>query len=465
MNQSVINQLKGIVGENHILTEFEDRYCYSFDSTFINAMPDVVIQPASSDEIAAVCRIAHTNGIPLVTRGAATGLSGGAVPVKGGIVIETTRLNHIIEINKENRYAIVQPGVITQNYLAAVDQAGLFYPPDPASSKMSTLGGNIAECAGGPRGVKYGITRDYVLGLEVVLPDGSIVQTGNLVDGDMSGPDWTMLFCGSEGTLGIITKIMLKLTHKPQNKQTMMAVFNQIEDAATTVSTMMASGVIPTTLEIMDNLTIRAVENFLNIGLPIEAGAILLIEVDGDPKAVSKHVQHVLKVCEDCNASSVKVAKTTQEADDLWKARRSVSPACGKINPTKISEDATVPRSRIPEMVSAVQAIAKKYNLKMVIFGHAGDGNLHPNILSNKHDKEEMARVEKAVEELFQAALKLGGTLSGEHGIGYMKAPFLVWETGEEGFQFGKDVKNAVDPKSLMNPGKLFDYRVSPSAT
>lgn len=459
MNQALINELKAVVGPTHIMTEFEDRYCYSFDSTFINSIPDLVVQPANRDEIAAVCRIAYAHNVPLVTRGAATGLSGGAVPVKAGIVLETTRLNKIIEIDKTNHYAIVEPGVITQDYLAAVDKAGLFYPPDPASSKMSTLGGNIAECAGGPRGVKYGITRDYVLGLEVVLPDGTIIQTGNLVDGDMSGPDWTMLFCGSEGTLGVITKIMLKLTHKPQHKQTMMATFKVIEDAATTVSTMMASGVIPTTLEIMDNLTIRAVENFLNIGLPVDAGAILLIEVDGDPHAVEKHVKHVLKVCETCNAITVKVAKTAQEADGLWKARRSVSPACGKINPTKISEDATVPRSRIPEMVSAVQAIAKKYNLKMVIFGHAGDGNLHPNILSNKHDKEEMARVEKAVEELFQVALQLGGTLSGEHGIGYLKAPFLVWETGEEGFKFGKAVKQAVDQKSLMNPGKMFDYR------
>lgn len=461
MNERVLSELKSIVGPAHILTEFEDRYCYSFDSTFINSLPDVVVQPGSRDEVAAVCRLAHAYGVPLVTRGAATGLSGGAVPVKGGIVLEMTRLNHIIEINTVNRYAIVEPGIITQNYLAAVEQAGLFYPPDPASSKMSTLGGNISECAGGPHGVKYGITRDYVLGLEVVLPDGNIVQTGNLVDGDMAGPDWTMLLCGSEGTLGVITKMMLKLTHKPQAKQTMMAIFDHIEDAATTVSTMMASGVIPTTLEIMDNMTIRAVENFLNIGLPVDAGAILLIEVDGDPQAVEKHVQHVIKVCEDCNASTVKTAKTVQEANDLWKARRSVSPACGKINPTKISEDATVPRSRIPEMVNAVRNIAQKYNLKMVIFGHAGDGNLHPNILSNKHDKEEMARVEKAVQELFQEALKLGGTLSGEHGIGYMKAPFLVWETGEEGFKFGQAVKQAVDPKGLMNPGKLFDYHAS----
>ncbi|MEN6568019.1 MAG: FAD-linked oxidase C-terminal domain-containing protein [Veillonellales bacterium] len=461
MDQQIVRKLTAIVGEKHALTEFEDRYCYSFDSTFINAMPDLVLQPGSRDEIAAVCRVAYEHDIPVVTRGAATGLSGGAVPVKGGIVLEMTRLNHIIEINTVNRYAIVEPGIVTQNYLAAVDQAGLFYPPDPASSKMATLGGNISECAGGPHGVKYGITRNYVLGLEVVLADGSIVQTGNLVDGDMSGPDWTMLFCGSEGTLGVITKIMLKLTQKPQAKQTMMAIFDRIEDAATTVSTMMASGVIPTTLEIMDNSTIRAVENFLNIGLPVEAGAILLIEVDGDPKAVEKHVQHVMKVCQDCKALTVKAAKTTKEADALWKARRSVSPACGKINPTKISEDATVPRSRIPEMVAAVREIAEKYRLKMVIFGHAGDGNLHPNILSNKHDKEEMARVSKAVEELFQAALKLGGTLSGEHGIGYLKAPFLVWELGEEGFQFGKDVKQAVDPKCLLNPGKMFDYRAS----
>ena len=458
MMSDLMGELQRIVGAAHVLTKLEDRLCYSIDSTFIDHLPDVVVQPANREEVVAVVKAAARFGVPVVSRGASTGLSGGTVPVQGGIVLELTRLNRILSIDAVNERAVLEPGVITQDFLQAVQKEGLLYPPDPASSKMSTIGGNIAECAGGPKGVKYGVTRDYLLGLEVVLPDGSVVETGNSIDGDMCGPDWTMLFCGSEGTLGVITKIILKLAHPPQDKKTLMAVFDRIEDAAVTVSTIMASGVIPTTLEMMDNLTIRAVENYLEIGLPVDAGAILLIEVDGGPAAVQHDMVHVEAVCRRCGAVEVKTAQNKTEADALWKARRSISPACGKINPTKISEDATVPRSRIPEMVARIREIAEKYKLKMVIFGHAGDGNLHPNILSNKHDKEEMARVEQAVEELFHAALELGGTLSGEHGIGYMKAPFLVWETGEVGFAVGKGIKEAVDPQGMMNPGKMFDY-------
>jgi glycolate oxidase len=353
--------------------------------------------------------------------------------------------------------AVVETGVITQDFSNAVNLAGLFYPPDPASAKTATIGGNIAECAGGPKGVKYGITRDYILGLEVVLPSGEVVNTGNMVDSEMTGPDWTMLFIGSEGTLGIVTKIMIRLVDKPNTKETLLAIFDKLDDAATTVSTLIASGTIPTTLEIMDNLTIRAVEDYLKVGLPVEAEAILLIEVDGMNEAVKKHSSHVKNICKKCGAAEVQVAVTVEDIDKLWRARRSISPACGKINPTKISEDATVPRSQIPEMVRRLQQIARKYQLKMVIFGHAGDGNLHPNILSNKHNTEEMQRVEQAVKELFQAALDLGGTLSGEHGIGFMKAPFLSWETGPVGFNTGQNVKNVFDPQDLMNPGKLFN--------
>ena len=459
LNPTFVKELTSLVGPQYIMSELEDRICYSFDATFIDSLPDIVVRPGSRDEVIKIVKLAYQYKVPVVSRGAATGLSGGAVPVKGGIVLELTRLNHIIDIDVVNQRAILEPGVITQDFLNAVSKSGLLYPPDPASSKISTIGGNISECAGGPKGVKYGVTRDYLLGLEVVLPDGSVVNTGNIIDGEMCGPDWTMLFCGSEGTLGVIIKIIVKLVHKPEHKQTLLATFDQIQDAATTVSVMMASGVIPTTLEIMDNLTIRAVEDYLCIGLPIEAGAILLIEVDGDPAAVSAHVLHVQKVCKECGASAVKTAQNQQESDALWKARRSISPACGKISPTKISEDATVPRSQIPAMVKRIRQIAEKYQLKMVIFGHAGDGNLHPNILSNKHDTEEMKRVHQAVEELFHAALELGGTLSGEHGIGYMKAPFLIWETGEVGFAAGLKVKEALDPEHIMNPGKMFDYK------
>jgi glycolate oxidase len=457
VNAQLIQGLKQIVGSEQVMDQLEDRICYSFDATFRDCVPDVVVKPGSVNEIVEVMKLANQYGVPVTPRGAATGLSGGAVPLKGGICLDVTRLNKIISIDVPNRIAVVEAGVITDDLSAAVTQAGLFFPPDPASSKTSTIGGNIAECAGGPKGVKYGVIRDYVLGVAVVLPDGRLVELGNQVDGEMAGPDWAMLMVGSEGTLGIVTKITLRLIDKPATKQTLLAVFGSLDDAATTVSTMIASGTIPTTLEIMDNLTICAVEDYLKIGLPITAEAILLIEVDGEKISVEKQSKHVIAVCKRCGALEVQIAKTPEEMDNLWRARRSISPACGKINPTKISEDATVPRSEIPAMVRKIKEIAKKYQLKMVIFGHAGDGNLHPNILTNKHDHAEMERVEMAVQDLFRAALALGGTLSGEHGIGYMKAPFLKWETGEDGFAVGVSVKKAFDPQGLLNPGKMFD--------
>lgn len=457
MKQQMVAELRQIVGSSYVMDGLEDRICYSFDATFRDFPPDVVVKPGSVEEVAAIVKLANRCQVPVTARGAATGLSGGAVPVKGGISLVLTRLNKIIEIDTANRLAIVETGVITEDLVTAVNQAGLFFPPDPASAKTSTIGGNVAECAGGPRGVKYGITRDYVLGMEVVLPDGSIVELGNKFDSEMAGPDWGMLLVGSEGTLGIVTKVYLKLIDKPSAKQTLLAIFSSLDDAAQTVSDMIASGTIPTTLEIMDNLTIRAVEEFLKVGLPVTAEAILLIEVDGSMASIGKQAEHVMRVCKKCGAIAIQAASTPEDIDKLWRARKAISPACGKINPTKISEDATVPRSQIPAMVRRLREIAKKYDLKMVIFGHAGDGNLHPNILSNKHNQEEMARVEQAVEELFQAALDLGGTLSGEHGIGYMKAPFLKWETGEIGFAVGKKLKDTVDQQGILNPGKMFD--------
>ncbi|MDF2875178.1 MAG: putative FAD-linked oxidoreductase [Sporomusa sp.] len=457
MDQQIIAALKRLLGHQYVMDQLEDRICYSFDATFRDFPPDVVVKPGNVDDVVAIIKLAGQHNIPVTARGAATGLSGGSVPVKGGISLVLTRLNKIIEIDTANRVAVVETGVITEDFVNAVNQAGLFYPPDPASAKTSTMGGNIAECAGGPRGVKYGITRDYVLGLEVVLSDGSIVEVGNRFDSEMAGPDWGMLLVGSEGTLGIVTKAYLRLVDKPSAKQTLLAIFNSLDDAARTVSDMIASGTIPTTLEIMDNQTICAVEDFLNVGLPVSAEAILLIEVDGSAASIVKQAEHVVKVCKKCGATEIQAASTPEDIDKLWRARKAISPACGKINPTKISEDATVPRSQIPAMVRRLREIAQKYELKMVIFGHAGDGNLHPNILSNKHNHEEMERVEQAVEELFKAALDLGGTLSGEHGIGYMKAPFLKWETGETGFAVGQKLKKIVDPDGLLNPGKLFN--------
>ena len=453
----IIEELKKIVGPEYVMDKLEDRICYSYDATFRDFLPDVVAKPKDAAEIAAIVRLAGQYKIPLTARGASTGLSGGAVPLKGGIAMELTRLNKILEIDVPNRVAAVEPGVITDDFIAAVNRTGLFYPPDPASSKTSTMGGNIAECSGGPRGVKYGITRDYVLGLEVVLPDGSLVELGNKVDSEMMGPDFGMLLVGSEGTLGIVTKIYLRLVDKPSAKQTLLAIFESIDNAALTVSNIISSGTIPTTIEIMDNLTINAVENYLKVGLPTTAEAVLLIEVDGKASSLEKQAEKVMAMCAEYGATEIQVAKKAEDIDKLWRARRAISPACGTINPTKISEDATVPRSQIPVMVRRIKEIAQKHNLKMVIFGHAGDGNLHPNILSNKHDHEEMERVERAIEDLFKVTLELGGTLSGEHGIGYMKAPFLKWETGEVGFCAGQKIKNAFDENKIMNPGKMFD--------
>jgi glycolate dehydrogenase FAD-linked subunit len=456
LTRELLGELERAVGAEHVMTALEDRICHSFDASLRDAVPEVVVEPGNAAEIAAVLRLAARHGVPVTPRGAATGLSGGAVPLRGGISLALGRLDRILDIDVAERRAVVEPGVVTEELARAVAKAGLFYPPDPASAKMSTIGGNIAECAGGPRALKYGVTRDYVLGLGVVLPDGRIVEVGDAVDGDCAGPDWTMLFVGSEGTLGIVTRIVLRLIDSPAAQQTAMAVFPRIDDAAAAVSAVIAAGVIPTTLELMDNPTIRLVEAYLHAGLPVDADAVLLVEVDGSRASVEAQSLQVTEVCRRCGASDVQLAVTQQDVDRLWRARRAISAACGQIRPTKISEDATVPRSQIPAMVRKVREIARRHELEMVVFGHAGDGNLHPNILTDKRDPAEMARVERAIEELFRAALELGGTLSGEHGIGYMKAPFLKWETGVVGFAVGQKVKRALDPRGILNPGKLF---------
>jgi glycolate oxidase len=445
------------VGPAHVTTALEDRICHSFDATFRDAIPDVVVSPGSAEEVSAVLRLASRHGVPVTPRGAASGLSGGAVPLHGGVSLVLTRLDRILSIDASRRRAVVEPGVVTDAFAAAVTKAGLFYPPDPASSRMSTLGGNVAECAGGPRGLKYGVTRDYVVGLEVVLADGEIVRVGE-ADG---GPDWTSLFVGSEGTLGVVTKIELRLVARPAAQQTALAVFDRLDDAAAAVSATIASGIVPTTLELMDQSTIRAVEDYLHAGLPVDAEAVLLVEVDGAAAAVEAQTRQVSEVFRRCGAREVQLARGREDVERLWRARRAVSAACGKINPTKISEDATVPRSRIPALVRAVRDIARRHDLKMVVFGHAGDGNLHPNILTNRNDAAEMARAELAIAELFQVALDLGGTLSGEHGIGYMKAAYLADEVGPVGIEVGRAVKEALDPTGILNPGKMFDPSAS----
>jgi len=458
MNSSILNELRGIVGNNYVMSEKEDLIIYSNDATMFDHWPDVVVQPATRDEVVAIVKVAARNNIPVTGRGAGTCLSGGAIALKGGIVVDMARMDRIRKIDAENKIAIVEPGVITFELASQAAKQGLLYPPDPSSWKESTLGGNVAECAGGPKGVKYGITRNFVLGLEVVLPDGSVVETGNAVDGDMCGPDWTMLITGSEGTLGLITAITLRLVSASATKKTMLAIYERLEDAAKTVSVTMASGIIPTTLELMDNMAIVATEKALKIGLPIHAGGLLLIEVDGMPSTVEENAKRVSEICKECGAMEFKIAQTAAEAENLWVARRGIAKAFGQIAPCKFAEDATVPRSLVPVLVEKSMEIAKKYNIPILICGHAGDGNMHPTILFDKRDKDAEARAEKALDEVHIVTLELGGTLSGEHGIGFAKAPYLRAEMGPVGYKMGQDVKSVVDPANIMNPGKMFNY-------
>lgn len=452
----LIQSLSRIVGEKNVLQTLEDRMCYSYDGTFRTFMPDVIVRPDGTSEVQAIVKLAAEHKIPLYPRGKGTGLSGGSVPIKGGIVMDLTRMNRILEIDAKNLLAVVEPGVITEHLHQTVKALGLYYPPDPASIKSCSIGGNVAENAGGPCAIKYGVTRDYVMGLEIVTAAGEIIKTGGRTVKNVSGYDLTRLFVGSEGTLGIITKIILKLIPKPEAKKTILSIFPKLDGASDTVPAIIGKGIIPACLEIMDDVAINCVENQRHLGLPKDAEAILLIEVDGDKEVVERQALIIAKICEENGASEVKVAKDDKEAEQLWVARRAVSAAVLQLNPTKISEDATVPRTQIPEMIRRLKQIGVKYNLPMTVYGHAGDGNLHPNIVTNLRNPEEMERVEKAVEEIFKVTIELGGTLTGEHGIGLMKAPFMKLQFTPEEIYYFKQIKHAFDPNDILNPGKIF---------
>ncbi len=448
--------IKGISDEKRILTEQYDLVSYSFDASFGSFNPDIVVQAISTDEVVFIMKLANEHGVPVYPRGQATGLSGGSLPVKGGIVLDLSQWNDKLVIDPVDMVAVVSPGVITSHINDAAMKEGLIYPPDPSSAHVSTIGGNLAENSGGPRGLKYGVTKDYVIGLEVVTPEGDVIRTGGRTIKNVTGYDVTKLIVGSEGTLGVITEATVRLHPKPQATKTMMAIFSNIVDAGKAITMILGAGIVPSKLEIMDNASIVAVEDYEPSGLPIEAGALLLIELDGHPAAIEDEITRVERSCEDAQATDITIPTTKEEENDLWKARKLVSPAIVREKPTKISEDATVPRSKIPAMFERLMAIKEKYNVDLVVFGHAGDGNLHPNIIADKRDHEEMRRVEKAVGEIFEAAVDLGGTLSGEHGIGTLKAPFIEMELGEIGLDLMKRIKTSWDPNNILNPGKIF---------
>jgi len=456
LNERQLNEIRHIVKTGRVLTSESDRFSYSYDASFGTYLPDVVIQTKDVQELAALVKLANRERIPVYPRGHATSLSGGPLPVKGGMVIDLSVMNDVLEIDAEDLVAIVSPGVLTADIHKAAEAVGLMYPPDPSSSHVSTIGGNLAENSGGPRGLKYGTTKDYVLGLEVITPQGDIIRTGGRTVKNVTGYDLTKLIVGSEGTLGIITKAILRLIPKPPASETVMAIFDSLVDAGRAISEILTSGILPAKMELMDQASMVAVENYQPSGLPKDAEALILIELDGHPAAVRDEAEQVFRVCRAVGAREVRIPQTKEEKEQMWKARKLVSPAIVQKKPTKISEDATVPRSKIPDMCRRLQEIKKKYDIDLVVFGHIGDGNLHPNIIADKSDKDEMRRVEQAIAEIFEAAVELGGTLSGEHGIGIMKAPFMEMELGPIGLDMMKRIKQAWDPNNIMNPGKIF---------
>jgi glycolate oxidase len=456
VSQALVKEFQRLLGQEQVFLEETDRATYAYDAAVLEpVLPVIVLRPQTADALGQVVRLCHENRLPLTVRGAGTNLSGGSIPGRGGAVVLTTALNQILEINAADLYAVVQPGVVTAKLAAAVEAQGLFYPPDPGSMAVSTLGGNVAENAGGLRGLKYGVTRDYVMGLTFLAASGETVKTGSRTVKCVSGYNLAALLVGSEGTLGVISEIILKLIPLPAARKAMMATFNAVGQASETVAAIIAQRIVPATLEFLDNFTIRTVEEYSHAGLPVDAAALLLIEVDGHPAVVAEEADQVEAICRKMGATQIHVARDLAERDRVWTARRSALPALAKLKPTCVLEDATVPRSQIPAMIQALEDISRKYNLPIGTFGHAGDGNLHPTILTDRRDQEEWARVEAAVDAIFDKALELGGTLSGEHGIGTAKSRFLEKEFGSGTILFSKKIKAAVDPHNILNPGKI----------
>jgi glycolate oxidase len=457
MDPGLIAEFKGLVDAGYVHDAPSEIIAYSFDGTFQQRRPDLAISPASTNEVAAIVRVAAREKIPIVARGASSGLAGGTIPEAGGLIVNLARMDRIVEIDTANVCAVAQAGVVTLQLQQAVERVGLFYPPDPASSRQSTIGGNVATNAGGPRCLKYGVTRDYVIGLTVVLASGEIMRLGGKVTKNATGYQLMHLFVGSEGTLGIVTEVILRLAPLPRARVTAVAVFDQLAGASQAVSKIMGSGILPATLELMDGTTINVVEDFLQAGLPRDAQALLLLEQDGAAEDIArKDVERMAELCRAVGASDVQLATSAAERDRLWLARRSVSAALGRLRPNKLGEDVVVPKSEVPAMIACVGEIAARYSLPIPVFGHAGDGNLHPNILFDLRDPDEVRRVELAARDIFRAALRLGGTLSGEHGVGTLKREFLEEAQGPLAVGIARQIKRVLDPDDLLNPGKVF---------
>lgn len=455
MDDNIKKAFAQIVGEDNVTDRLIDMVSYSYDSGEHSHRPDGAVWATTTEQVSQIMKLAYENEIPVIPRGAGTGLSGMAVPIKGGIVLDLNRMNKIKEISIEDRFAVVEPGVVYADLDKALAPSGFCFPPDPGSGTVCTLGGNVATNAGGVKGAKYGTTRDYVLGLEVVMSDGRVMHTGSSTIKCVSGYDLTRLIVGSEGTLGVVTEITLKINPRPLAASTAVATFDDLADAGTAVTQIMSSGIIPAVMEIMDRPTIEAINQNTDLGLP-EVEAMLLVETDGYTLAESDYqLEKVVEVFNANNPSQVKQAKTREEALDLWKARKSAYAVLARIQTHFVLEDVTVPMGKLTDLLRGIGEISEKYNVQIATFGHCGDGNLHPQILYDGYNPEEVERMENAVADLFKLSIDLNGTLTGEHGVGIAKAPFMTLEHDEVELDAMRMVKRAFDPKNILNPGKM----------
>ena len=460
VDSSFIQSLQAILSPECVLTSAEDIVPYSFDGTAaLKQRPGAVVFPLTAVEVADCVRLARKRSVPVVTRGSGTGLSGGSVPLDGCLVICLVKMDKLIEVDEKNLTLRAQSGVITKEIDGAAAKVGLFYPPDPGSMKISTIGGNVAENSGGLRGLKYGVTRDYIMGIEVVLPDGTLTFLGNKCVKDVAGYSMKDLFIGSEGTLGIITEVILKVLPRPKARKTMLALYDSMDAAAKTISAIIAAKIIPCTLEFLDRVTVQCVEDYAKIGLPTDVEALVLMETDGHPVVVEEEAAQMMELARANGARDVRAAADEAEGAKLAAARRNAFSALARVRPTTILEDVTVPRSELATMVAFIDSVAKKHKLQIGTFGHLGDGNLHPTFLTNERDHEEMHRIEVALEEIVEETIRLGGTVTGEHGVGLAKKAFLKRQLGEGSYELMRSIKQALDPQGLLNPGKIFDLR------
>ncbi len=452
-----IKKFQAIVGKENVKDDRAHRLAYSYDATREHFEPEAVLFPRNEEDISKILRYCNERKIPVVPRGAGSGFTGGALPVSGGVVLAVEKhMNKILEIDTKNMVAVVQPGVINKELQREVEKLGLFYPPDPASQEYSTIGGNVAENAGGMRAAKYGITKDYVMALRAVLPNGDIIRAGKKTIKDVAGYNVAGILIASEGTLAVITEITLKLLSKPRLSKTVMGVFPTVTQAMNAVYKSLAGGANPVAMEFLDNLTIKAVEKKFHKGLPTDAGAILISDIDGNvEEEIDYQIALLEKFFQENGASEFRIAKDEQEAADIWFARRNASQSITIYGSKKINEDVTVPRSELPRYLEEVEKISKKYSVKIPCFGHTGDGNVHTNVMVDGSDPKQVEIGYKAIEEIFKMTIEIGGTLSGEHGIGLAKAPFMQMAFSEAEMQLFRRIKEAFDPNHILNPGKM----------